>query len=883
MRIESEIKNLRQQALDPATSFLVQAPAGSGKTELLTQRFLKLLTEVNSPEEIIAITFTRKAANEMRNRILNALEKSQTEKALEILQNPNRLRILTIDALAASLCPQTPNVTEDPTTYYRQAIENLLTLPETHPYIETLLLHLENNFNLLEKLLLNMLSKRDQWLPHIIDHHRNPQALKNALEEGLSAIVQEKMLLLKKSISEEIAHSLVDCAIFASQHVDAQHPLTACATLTQLPETDITDFSAWKGLANLLLTQTGQWRKQVNKTSGFPPPEEAPHESLKPLYQMKKQQMQTLLKIAQEDSLLHQRLVDVQQCPPTHFNVVQWDIIHALVYLLPLLAAELQLVFKNEGITDFNEITQNALRALGDAATPSELALHLDYQIRHLLIDEFQDTSVTQLCLFEQLMRGWQLQDGRTLFLVGDPMQSIYRFRQAEVGLFLRAKLTGVNHLPLKTITLTENFRSRPEIIHWINQTFRQIFPQTMDIMSGAVPYSPVQATKESAINAGIYFYSLLNATEQHEAHQVTQIVQSLIQKNPQQKVAILVRSRQSFTPIIAALREAEISFHAVDTEPLHHRPEIQDLLSLTRALTHLGDRIAWLAILRAPWCGLTLQDLHAIVQHNPNKIIWSSLVNYNQIANLSADGRARLRHIVPILTTSFHSQTRLPLSAWIEGAWIALGGPATLPHEIALKNTQQFIQLLTEINDHFSIENLMQKLEKKYAQIDNDLTSSVQLMTIHKAKGLEFDHVILPSLHRKVSADPQHLLLWMECPSLYKENNLMLAPIKAASEDHEPIYQYLKMIEKNKALHETQRLLYVAATRAKETLHLVSTVLSENENDLLSLKKPAKGSFLDILWPVCYADIIKNILTFDNPPTSPTQIKQQLERLLIE
>ena len=122
----------RSRALDPSTSFIVQAPAGSGKTGLLTQRFLVLLASVDAPEEIVAITFTRKAASEMRQRILQALERAGSDqpperdherrtwklarhalvrdKALgwQLLDNPARLRIQTIDSLCTALARQMP-------------------------------------------------------------------------------------------------------------------------------------------------------------------------------------------------------------------------------------------------------------------------------------------------------------------------------------------------------------------------------------------------------------------------------------------------------------------------------------------------------------------------------------------------------------------------------------------------------------------------------------------------------------------------------------------------------------------------------------------------------------------------------------------------------
>jgi ATP-dependent exoDNAse (exonuclease V) beta subunit len=121
--------------------------------------------------------------------------------------------------------------------------------------------------------------------------------------------------------------------------------------------------------------------------------------------------------------------------------------------LLPRAAGQLKLVFQARGQVDFTEVAQGALLALGGTEAPSDLALALDYRIRHLLVDEFQDTSITQYELIAKLTAGWEPGDGRTVFAVGDPMQSIYRFREAEVGLFLRARAAGIADLALEAIS----------------------------------------------------------------------------------------------------------------------------------------------------------------------------------------------------------------------------------------------------------------------------------------------------------------------------------------------------------------------------------------------------------------------------------------------
>ena len=196
----------RSRALDPSTSFIVQAPAGSGKTGLLTQRFLVLLAGVDAPEEIVAITFTRKAASEMRQRILKALERAKSdqppeqdherhtwelarralardkEQGWQLLDNPARLRIQTIDSLCTTLARQmpilsrfgsVPAIAEDAGPLYleaaRDTIAELESGAEWSDAVAHLVQHLDGRLDKLQGLISTMLARRDQWLRHIAD------------------------------------------------------------------------------------------------------------------------------------------------------------------------------------------------------------------------------------------------------------------------------------------------------------------------------------------------------------------------------------------------------------------------------------------------------------------------------------------------------------------------------------------------------------------------------------------------------------------------------------------------------------------------------------------------------------------------------------------
>src|SRR5687767_223999 len=163
MTPELSDREAREAALDPRRSFIVQAPAGSGKTELLVRRYSALLKTVQKPEEIVAITFTIKAAAEMRERVLKDIPNSG--------DIAHRVRIQTIDAFCASLTRQMPvtsrfgaqpGIIEDAGEHYRAAAQR--TIDELSPAACRLLLHLDNNMHTAASMIAAMLAKRDQWL-----------------------------------------------------------------------------------------------------------------------------------------------------------------------------------------------------------------------------------------------------------------------------------------------------------------------------------------------------------------------------------------------------------------------------------------------------------------------------------------------------------------------------------------------------------------------------------------------------------------------------------------------------------------------------------------------------------------------------------------------
>ena len=901
-------QTIRQQALDPTQSYIIQAPAGSGKTELLIQRFLKLLSTASIPEEVVAITFTRKAAAEMRERILKAFNeaknhpkpKKDNHKVLtwilakavvernkhfrwQLEVNTNRLCILTIDALAHQICSQVPILTglgalpstrehEETEVFYRYAVEQLLMLGDHANILEQLLLHLDNKVDLLEKLLIKMLSQREQWIGYIIGHYSNPDFLKKKLEKSLEFIALDAMQQAYNLIDKTLTNQLIPLIQFAGfniQQLKLSNYINVCNSITELPKVNIQNLSAWKGIANLLLTQSGEWRKRINKSLGFP---------VEAYYKQQKLKMQSLLIQLHTNTPLQMALQAIQNCPPIRYTESQWNLLHILISLFPLLVTQLQVIFQDHNVVDFTEVTLRALRALSKTEQPSDYTLQRDTQIHHLLIDEFQDTSIIQFRLIEALIVKWQPNDGRTLFLVGDPMQSIYRFRQSEVGLFLQVKNKGIGNIQLTSLILHKNFRSQKSLIKWFNFVFKQLFPTEANSWLGSIPYSPSSyAAKDNfPLQEEINFYSL--ASSQEEAQKIVEIIQTYRAEDNDTTIAVLVRSRSHLIEIIPALRNASISFNAVAIEALGYRTEIQDLLSLTRAFHHLGDRIAWLAILRAPWCGLTLQDIHSLCLHSGDNPLWITLQQIDILKDLTFDGKKRLKRIIPILSYGLRNRDCLPLAILIETTWIALGGPACLNKPDELVSVRAYFHLLETIENEFTIERLTKKLHQLYTSIDNPDPQSIQIMTIHKAKGLEFDHVIVPSLERTIKTNDDFLLQWLERPLPTGSSDLILAPLKAAPEKSDPLYTYLKKIEKKKSENEVVRLLYVAATRAKNGLHFLFTLKKEKNQSIII--PPSNGSFVNLLWNICNEKIKKSILPSKDKKIVKLNQQKKLYRL---
>ncbi len=922
----------RCRAIDPEGSFIVRAPAGSGKTTLLIQRYLVLLTRVERPEEILCMTFTRKAAGEMRSRVVRALQCAEDgtsdrdtkthdlacaalahaqKRGWNLLQNPSRLQFYTIDGLCHWLVRQMPHASglgalpdleELSVMLCRRAAAKAIARMDDgeDPAAEAariVLGYLDNNYDRLQKLIVEMLERRDQWLE--LTTLPNDAGTREALETIWSEIVIGDLARLRKAMSSQapFAEDVTACAAAAAQWLygeGSDSPIAACRDLTNLPPASVDALPQWRGLAELLLTKPGLFRKSggVTKAIGFPTGNQEKTAA--------KQRMKDVLEGVGEgpvswiDDL---RAVRVLPCP--RYDDQQWRVLGALLVLLKQAAAQLNLDIGGFGRCDYIAVSSCARAALGEVDNPTDLALALDYRISHILVDEFQDTSQSQMRLLELLIAGWDGSDQRTLFLVGDPMQSIYAFRRADVSIYLRVAKEGMGQLELKTLTLTANFRSQRPLVDWVNRVFRDAMPQHPDVLSGAVVFAESSVVHDDADEenrAGVHYHAYLKPKPDKQDKQVrdklyeaegfgfADVVRQEWHAHPNATIAVLARSRSHLPDILHALKKAGVPYQEIGLELLARRPLGQDLLALTRALLHPADRTAWLAVLRAPWCGLELRDLDVVC--NASGDLWPTLCRHATLDGLSATARERLARVMPVLERALAQRGRLMPARWIENVWLQLGGAAVVSGDDWPDALLYFNELhqRCEASGLRAYDELDACLETLYVTGSGDRggqENPVQVMTMHGAKGLEFDVVLIPGLGRGLHPDTKKIMAWNDHLDSGTEQRVLMAPLPVSdNESGGAMYAYLKMLEKNRNWLETARLLYVACTRAKRRLHLFAIV--KNAKDAKKVEPLTNESLLSHIWDSCEEDFRKAQKDVEQPDPSPPSVEQQTRLLRV-
>jgi ATP-dependent exoDNAse (exonuclease V) beta subunit len=914
----------RTAALDTRLSCIVEAPAGSGKTGLLVQRYLKLLgTEtVDQPEEVLAITFTNKATSELRERVLEQLQRAKQSVLAEdpssfeqesqelakaalsrserlgwgLMERPSRLNIRSIDSVCAEIANSLPLLSgaggprqpvEDAEPLYRLAARRtLLQLGgddmALHEALCTVLLHRDGNVGDCETLLSDMLKTREQWgqlvplASSAADNAELDREVRLKLERSLENIVcaglSRALRAMPAGVLEELTSLAARLGIEPGLEDNAS-PISLCASRNDPPQAVAEHLDHWVALIWLILKTDGEWRKR--------------HSRLDMKFDIPKADAARLKDLIQniQNNELRQALAAVLALPPAKYPDDQWEVAKALFRVLRHSLAELRLLFAERGECDFTEIALSAREALHSDEGSSELALSAGGTLRHMLVDEMQDTSSGQYELLDLLTSSW---DGKTqtIFLVGDPKQSIYLFRQARVERFLRTmKEKMLGEIELEPLQLTSNFRSQAKLVANFNEIFDALFPrpdeQRLLANQGIdVPFVEAVAVRKQTNDTGVVWHSVLLAKEDsrndhaaEEARKIRRIIEERMamplpqgRDDPQQlkpwRIAVLGRAKNHLSSVIEEFKkdhgDGPISYRAIDLDPLDQLPEVLDALALTRALLHPSDRVAWLAVLHAPWCGLGLADLLALTGEgeDADPLATISYLVHERREFLSQQGQRLLARAWPLLETAVATVGRTSLTTHVERTWRSLGGDVALSAE-RRKNVHRYLNVLREVEmgaDRIDLGALKRRLNKLYAEpatgsvVDGKLP--VELLTIHKAKGLEWDVVLVPGLGRGSGQSRNVLLNWLEFDGTsegHASSNVVLAPIGQKGTQKDKLGSWLSGIRTQRETAENKRVFYVASTRAREELHLFGAVTLTTKGEIA---KPRHDSLLRACWP---------------------------------
>ena len=820
----------QQPVMTRGGDVVVTAGAGTGKTRTLVARFLSLVLEGVSLREVVAVTFTRKAARELRNRVRAELTRllddedphadpARTQRLREELNNLDAARIGTIHNLCAEILRTHPaeagidprfRILEEAEVALLQddAITTALgwaaDAPETIPLFAAL------GEGALRDALRFMLQKGIR--PAAIDP--DPADLRRRWEDFLQQLRQAALDTLladpgwRDGLDDLRAlRPLTDDDLLAGQVVALQRALQQAAPLPPLAKIP-------------LLNALQDIDLRGGRQAAWPGGKEevrAVKDTLRTLRDLWRGAAPALLRSLNDaDALLLTLLPPLNQV-----GAVAWR--HY--------AQQKQ---AGAGL-DFDDLEEQALRLLEESAAARS---YWQRQIGALLVDEFQDTNDRQ----RRLVRALCAQPGK-LFIVGDAKQSIYRFRGADVTVF-RAEQARIAAAGGLVGRLSTSYRSHAALVSGVNRLMGPILgPAGPDRAPWEAPFEALDpARSDPAAGVEVPFIRFQLAFGSKKEGGLTRAAAALASSLPALTaggrlgygdVAVLCRASSSFAAYEDALDAAAIPYMTVAGRGFYDRPEVRDLLNALQAVADPTDDLALAGLLRSPACGLSDGALFTLVAARPEgSSLWDAL--RDQGASLADGDAARAaaaaRLIADLQQLAGRTAVAQVLQAFLDRtAYAAALVSAGLGR--ALRNVDKLLTSalnsdLVSVADFLAYTAGVRTTVGREGEARAVAEGAVQIMTIHAAKGLEFPVVVLGDAGKVGRRNRVGIIH-------DARSGLLLDLATDASAAPAIFAAALDQNEREEAA-EARRLLYVAATRAEELL-VINGNVSLNKNGLLT------------------------------------------------
>ena len=841
----------RDDASDPRFNVTLEASAGTGKTRVLVNRYIRLIAAGAAPRNILAITFTRKAASEMKHRIIEELHQHRP------LWNSVRDRlfdvhIVTMDAFCLGLLKEFPlEANLEPDT-------DLLDGIEIHFLHEASIEH----------------SLRAHGLPPTPDlEFLMAQFGEMRLRQGIRHFLRSRLVagpLLDRFTRHRIPHpvELRRTLHTASTNVRTalrdHYVTTLPASMRHIIDTDpgtLTRFDL-EHIASYFLTQKGNPRRRL---SGACRPADFNSR-------------------AQYD---HHREHVIEAAPVIAEHIRRWrrDVdqyaVQELWKLYQSATRHFTLMKKERNGLDFSDVILYAVTLLNERSIFAQSRFRLESRYHHLLIDEFQDTNEMQWSLIQSLIDSWGegaglVQDAITnartsgtghttlqepsLFLVGDRKQSVYGWRDARVEVMDTANTYLMNIRPHggRQLYLRQSFRSRPAVLGFLNDLFSGV-PKAKEDVSWAFRYRhsdrfPVIEDDDHDPPAGL----AIAVTRADAAAAVGDDIVRLLQEHDYRPkdIAICFRSRTHYRVYETALAQREVPTYVHRGLGFYDSPEVRDIRAVIRYLAHPISELRAAEILRSRFIGLSDTGLSVIANHR-RRGRTASLVQmlrrpipHNQLPDsLTAADQTIIGQTLPRLAAWRSMTDRIPPSDLLQRIIEETDYAAHFTGRGGIQgweNLKKVLELLRRAQNrgYMTFGHLAEYLD--YSSQDDEsfaaleTVDAVSLMTIHAAKGLEFRAVFVVNMDQALRTDTS-------LPRI-KEHVDGTVDIHAmeAIEPEGP----------DRVLEEEKRLLYVALTRAKHYLVLSS----------LDASRTGHHATFNNLLPKSLRELLPQALTVEGP-----------------